>query len=303
MAKKQKSKFRKIFEGVILGVFVALIGVSCFTLISSNVNKKKSGNEYAPTLVGNSYVPLIVLTDSMEPDIKTGSAIFVKRVECEDIIQDFQNDEIVDLCFDDTYAKYANLSTDYTQETKDFLISYTVDGELHQKTNRTTESNPAPIRTLTHRLFYIQINENIEYGSGKYLFFVEGINVKSNNYAGTNQYQVFSENELYGRVIGSSKFVGGLFSFVKSPLGLIILLLVPSLYMVISSILDLFRKYDGDEESNSAVPADLNGLSQKDIERLKKEMLNEIINGKEEKEWEHVIEQQDSLHISSYLLR
>jgi len=290
--KKERSKVRKIIEGIFVGIFVALVGVSCFAMISSTVAKKEGGNEYAPTSVGNIYMPIIVLTDSMEPDIKTDSAIFLKKITPEEVVEKYNNNEKVDLCFDDYFAVYQNITSAYTETTINFLANYSVNGVGQPKTDRTTESTPAPIRTLTHRLFYIQINNDTPLGEGKYFFFVEGINTESTHYSATNQYQVFTESELYGLVTGSSVFIGGVFSFVKSPLGLIILLLIPTLYMVISSVLDLFKAYEPEPEGTS--PDGLKGLSKKDIKRLKEEMLNQIINKdsekkEEESKWEHVI--------------
>jgi len=285
--RKPKSLTRKIIEGVFTGIFVALIGFCCFVMISNTVAKKKSDNQYAPTRIGNSYMPLIVLTDSMEPEIKTKSAIFIKEESCEKIVEDFSNGKNVDLTFDDIFGCGQDIDYTYSTETLDFLVNYTVDGVAKPKTNRTTFDNPASVRTLTHRLFHVQINEHNEFGENRYYFFVEGINTNSKNYGAPAQYQVFTENELYGVVAKSSVFVGRVFSFAQSPIGLIILLLIPSLYMILSSIYELIKANDIAEESEpvqgEAKQGALDSLSEKDIKRLKEEMLNQITGKDEEK--------------------
>jgi len=284
--KKEKSKLRKTLEGIFTGIFVVLIAFSCFLLISNTVAKKKSSNPYAPTRIGSIYMPLLVLTDSMEPEIKTKSAIFIKDIEPEEVEEKFNKGETCDLTFDDTYMAGYSINYSYTTATVDFLASYTPEGSTMHKTDRTTQHDPASVRTLTHRLFYIQKNEDVELGNGRYLFFVEGINIQSTNFAGAAQYQVFSEKELYGIVTGTSVFIGMAFNLIQSPIGLIILLLIPSLYMIISSVLDLFKDDEDEEkkvtEGATTGSADaLSKLSEKDIKRLKEEMLQELMGGKD----------------------
>lgn len=280
--KKPKSTLRKVLEGIFTGLFVALICVGCFVLISNNITARKSKRDNAPTQMGNRYLPVLVITDSMEPEYKVGTALFVKKVSCEEIANNFVNPTLVegektiyehvyDLTFYDAYSGNIN---NIKQEDKDALINY-------GKDDRTSTTGT----TMTHRLFRVVVRDNVEYGQGKYLFFVEGINTASEHQAQDNQFQVFSENELYGVVTGQSTFIGGFFKFVTSPWGLVILLLIPSLYMVFSSILDVYKaSKEPDEENEKQVdPNDpLKGLSKKQKEQLKKEMLGEIM-GKDEK--------------------
>lgn len=267
-AKKQKSKVQKIIEGVLTGIFGALLAVSVVFLISGKISANKSENKSAPTPIGNSYLPILVLTDSMEPDYKVDTALFVRSVDPEEIVEGFNEGKTYDLTFFDKHTVYPDY---FTEETTNYIRN-------EYKNPKNLSPTLATRTTVTHRLFYIQVNLDKEIGTGRYYFFVEGINTESEHIAASNQYQVFTENELYGYVTGHSNLVGWFFNFVSSPFGLIILLLIPSLYMVISSLWSVFKKeeeYDTPTGGDSA----LSGLSKKDQERLKEELLNELMSG------------------------
>lgn len=270
-AKKPLTKGRKavkIVGNILTGVFVAFIAFGCFLLISGKVSASKSKRNGAPTSIGNRYLPIIVISDSMEPEYKVNTAIFVRKQSGDKIKERFDSGETIDLTF---YDGYTMKSDDLTEET------YAVLNE-HKKSDLTMNMET----TMTHRLFCIQENEGVNYGDGKYFFIVEGINRENVKTGGAKQYQIFTENELYGVCEDNSDFVGGVFKFVQSPLGLVILLLVPSLYMIISSILDLVKTETVNEKATGDDP--LANLSSANQKRLKEELLNELINGKGNKE-------------------
>ena len=84
-------------------------------------------------------------------------------------------------------------------------------------------------------------------------------------------------------------FLGKVFRFIVSPIGLIIVLLIPAAYLIIVSSIDIFKAMKSSEEEESAtvngdVPSGntLANVSSKDRERLKKELLEEMINKKKE---------------------
>jgi len=289
--KKPKSKARKIFEGIGLGVFVALVGFVSVVLITSTIQKKQSSNPLEPTRIGDIYLPLVVSTDSMEPVYPVKSAIFIKKQTPQKIIEDFnnlttkdvENNVGVDLTFDDFYQDEAESLL--SLEELAYLTTYK--GIAKERTTLLS-----PMHTMTHRLFMYHVCEDKAEGEGRYLFFVEGINRNSSVAGAENQYQVFTEKQLYGRVTGCSKFLGWIFDKVTSPWGLVILLLIPSLYMVISSIIDVIKAYKDDDEpvteigqTTQKIKSDnpLEGLSEKEKERLKKEMLNDLLSGKDKK--------------------
>lgn len=286
--KKPKSKVRKILEWVGTGIFAALIVFTAVILFTTKIQRKNSSNPNAPAKIGNLYFPVLVLTGSMEPDYPVNSALFIAQVDCNAVYNEFinsYNDETdtytarIDLTFDDCYTKRL-----------DEEVYVTTLFEKDYYSGRTTMDNL--MHTMTHRVFYIHVDETKAYGEGRYHFYVNGIN-KSAVAGAESQYQVFTENQLYGRVTGCSKFVGAIFTFAESPWGLIILLVIPSLYMIISSVIDVARAYKDDDEpvtenanttnkkTSNADP--LAGLSEKDKKRLKEEMLEDIMEGKDKK--------------------
>lgn len=81
MDKETNAKLHKILTivGIVLCVIlVPMLIVNCTLIIKSFVNKDE-----VPTFGG--VMPLIVLTDSMYPDIKSGDIIFCREVDAEDV--------------------------------------------------------------------------------------------------------------------------------------------------------------------------------------------------------------------------
>ncbi len=65
--------------GIILCIFlIPILVINCILIVKSFVNP-----DSVPSI--NGYSPLIVLTESMEPDIKSGDLIIVKEIDKEDI--------------------------------------------------------------------------------------------------------------------------------------------------------------------------------------------------------------------------
>jgi len=252
--KKPKSKVRKVFDWVITCLFGGLfITVAIFQLISINSAKTNYG---VPNF--NGHQTLVVLTDSMQPDYMVGSAVFVNKV-------------------DPSTLKVGDDITFYYSP-----WSYAM-------------SNPI----VTHRIREIKINEGVEVGNGYYTFVCGGINKDSDQaweVSGhttrdcTYQHQDISEQYVLGKVVGNSKFVGAIYSFITSIWGLLTLLLIPCLYLIITSVIDLFKALKEPEEEKLALdgpsdsgdkPSSLSNLSDEDKERLKKEMLNEMLGDKD----------------------
>src|SRR5574344_1609201 len=138
----------------------------------------------------------------------------------------------------------------------------------------------------THRL------ESVTSNDGVYTFRCHGINTKSDQCGGgdcTYQTQTFTDKYLLGKVVASSKFVGGFYNFLIQPYGLVVLVLVPGSYLIISSIVDIVKakkleketknseggeaivlKGEGDEQDKEII------LTEEDKKRLKKEYLEEL---------------------------
>ena len=283
IVKKPKSKARKIVEWVLTGLFVVVFAVLGIAQIDGLVHKK---DHYNQTLRFG-YGTFVVETDSMEKDADAKkvygvkSAIITHLDNADKIYKDYLaykgTDKHIDVTFYDCYVAYNE---------------YTSPLENPELTSR-TPSSKYPI--ITHRVREIHLNPNAKLGEGKYTFIVSGINPYSKNLGsdGTdpvtiNQYQVFTEKELLGRVVIGSAFLGAVFSFVSSVWGLLILLLIPAFYLVISSVIDIFKAYKEPEEATEA--ASSNGgettksgtleLSEEDKKRLKEELLEEMLNKK-----------------------
>lgn len=256
--KKPKSKARKIVEWVLTGIFLAFFGFFAVMTIVAQTTKNK--NFGVPNYAG--YQVLVILTDSMEPKYKVDSAVIVKKVDPGSL----------------------EIGDDVT-----FMWDVFGNGEKVPMTHRLTEIHS-----------YLEAD-----GSTHYNFVAHGINTASKQCAGdihgtetadcTNQSQSFNENILLGKVVGHSLVVGKVFNFMTTPWGLLIMLLIPAMYLVVSSVIDIVKAYkDDDEPKKVAAEGDvidgdapkesenntLDNMSKEDKERLKKELLNQMIEEK-----------------------
>ncbi|MBP5693890.1 MAG: hypothetical protein J6X03_00310, partial [Bacilli bacterium] len=195
---------------------------------------------------------LVVQTDSMEPVYPVNCTVFVQKVDPSEIkIGD-------DLTFFYTTLNYP----------------------------------------MTHRCS--EIITPADSGDGKYHFTVHGINTDSDQCEEasqgetrdcTYQTQPFPEDYLIGKVVGKSVVLGGVFYFLTQWYGLLTLLLIPTMYLVVTSVIDIAKavkepdeaaviegeiKENGGENSNSA----LKNMSEEDRKRLKEELLNQMLEEK-----------------------
>ena len=269
--KKPKSKARKIIEWAFTGLFLVLFAFVLAGQIDGMVHKKEHYNQQ----LRFGYGTFVVKTDSMEPNYKVGTALITYNEDADKIYERFQKGEEVDLTFADVYS----VNNEYTAPLNN--------PELTKRTDPT-------LVPMTHRVREIHINNGLEKGQGKYTFITAGINTRSTNLGWKegeadiviNQYQAFTEKEILGRVTINSAFLGGVFSFVGSPIGLLVLLLIPAFYLVVSSVVDIFKAYKEPEVAQEGVEgqtSNTNGhktLSEEDKKRLKEQLLEEMINKK-----------------------
>lgn len=269
--KKPKSKARKIIEWVLTGIFLALFAFVLAGQIDGMVHKKEHYNQQ----LRFGYGTFVVKTDSMEPKYMIGTALITYNEDADKIYERFQKGEEVDITFVDVY----NTNNEYTSPLNN--------PELTKRTDPTGVP-------MTHRVKEVHVNNNQEKGKGKYTFITAGINTRSTNLGWKegepdiviNQYQAFTEKEILGRVTVNSAFLGGVFSFVGSPLGLLVLLLIPAFYLVVASVIDIFKAYKEPEpatEGAGGQPNNNNGpvtLSEADKKRLKEQLLEEMISKK-----------------------
>lgn len=282
--KKPKSKARKIIEWVFLGIFMAICAVILAGQIEGMVNAKK---HYGQTLRFG-YATFVVKTDSMEPEMPVKSAIITKYESATSLYNSF------------TKKQQAGKTIDEIRLDITFMDIVRID--LHPSdTTHIYETNPTGY-PMTHRVFEIQVRENVKVGNGRFVFFASGINDQSLEWR-KEQYQTFTEKEMLGTVKVRSTFLGGVFGVISSPIGLLIFLMIPAFYLVITSVLDIFKAYKEDDEpkavtegassdSNSGETTNqenetqngeentdvLANLSEEERKRLKEELLQEMIN-------------------------
>ena len=268
--KKPKSKTRKIIEWVLTGIFLALFAVIGLAQIDGLVNKK---NHYGQQ-IRFGFGTFIVQTDSMEPEYKVKTALITYLEDPEKIYKRYEAGKTIDVTFFDIYAG----ENEYTKPLN------------HPNLTARTSNTRYP---MTHRLQEIHVNESIAKGKGRYTFITAGINTRSTNMGWRegdadlviDQYQVFTEKELLGVVNVNSPFLGGVFGFVTSIWGLLILLLIPSFYLIISSVIDIFKAYKEPEpvEEITIKKETKEGeveLTEEDKKRLKEELLKEMLGKK-----------------------
>jgi len=255
---KKKSLARKIIDWVVVGIF----GVLFAFMITYNVVSKKTASSNYGVPSFNGFQTLVVLTDSMEGDYMVGSACFVKKM-------------------DPSTFKVGDDLTFYYSPWKSYM------------------DNPI----VTHRIRSIDFNDENPTGE-KYTFTLGGINKNSEQaweVSGhttrdcTNQEQVVTEKFVLGKVVGNSMFVGKIYSFVTSIAGLIIIILIPALYLIISYILDIYKACkpeieaaeNGDSVQNDSASkisnvdtSRLDSLSEKEREKLKQELLEQLMEDK-----------------------
>ena len=261
--KKPKSKTRKIIEWVLFGIF----GVaSCFLLaanISAMIHKKDNYGQSIRFGVGT----FIILTNSMEPDIGQSTMIITYKENVKNFQERLSNGETIDVTFANVNI---NPGSDFEPDNEKFK----------------SEQPVVTGQVMTHRLREVHINEAKEFGKGHYVFVASGINIKDGEYSKEGQYQIFTEKEYLGTVRSVNSGMGKLMNFVSSPFGLIILLLIPAAYLITVSSIDIYKAVKEDEQSSNA-PVDqnsdhLSNISADERERLKNELLEEMLKEKRE---------------------
>ena len=220
--KKPKSKVRKIIEWILISIFGAAALFAMASTISGMVHKKE---HYGYTIrfgVGT----FVVKTESMEPEIKTGAMIITKAEDVTQFKERLDKGENIDV----TFFNYPVDNTGIVLEHEEF-------GE-----------NPTdPVYwPMTHRLREVHIREDVEFGKGRYVFVASGINEASEKYS-PDQYQLFTEKEYFGTVKIANSAAGHFMDFISSPIGLIILLLIPAGYLIVASSIDIFKAVKEDE--------------------------------------------------------
>lgn len=261
--KKPKSKARKITEWILTGIFGVLFLILGIAQIDGLAHK---GDHYGQMLRFG-YGTFVVETESMEPVYKKDTAIVTRLDSAKSLYKEFyEQQKTIDVTFYDGY--FGNVNTKPI--------------ENPMLTDRTPQTKVP----MTHRVREIHYNADAKDNEPKYTFIVAGINTRGMASL-EGQYQAFTEKELLGRVVVGSAFLGGVFRFVSSPFGLLVLLLIPAFYLIITSVIDIFKAYKEPEEATAnadgSVSSSSSGqveLSEEDKKRLKEELLEEMLSKK-----------------------
>ena len=293
--KKPKSKTRKIAEWVITIIFAGLFVFAGIGQIDAMIHKKDNFGQNLPY----GYGSMIIRTNSMEPEYKVKSAIITHKISGDAILKSFTKPGVSTLVKEEGTVKTYLATWEDTDEARknkhvDMTFAY-ISCPYFEATNKVkyyNQTNTNPPQELygypmTHRLVELRVDESVKLGQGKYLFFTAGINPEGNQ-SNPGQYQAFTEKEVLGVVVLNSVFLGGFFGFISSPWGLLVFLLIPAFYLVITSVLDIFKAMKEPEEETAKEGAEassggvdsLDSLSKEDRERLKREMLEEMMNKK-----------------------
>ena len=258
--KKPKSLARKIIEWVAFGIFGILFAFILAGNIQGMIDKNKNYGQTIRFGVGS----FIVLTSSMEPEIPQNSAIITYKEDVKTFESRLAKGEKIDITF-------ANVPIG---------IYIEPDTEAFRNGQQIVTN-----QIMTHRLREVHVDETVAYGKGRYIFVAAGINT-GGDYALEGQYQVFTEQQYLGTVKMSNSFLGKVFNFMTSALGLILILLIPAAYLIVVSSIDIFKALKTSEENEEAIAKGgdkLSTISAEDRERLKKELLDEMIQAKKEK--------------------
>ncbi len=294
--KRPKSKARKIIEWVLLGIFLAIFGVIAAGTIDSMIHAKEHYGEKLKFGIGS----FVVLTNSMEPKYNKDDALITYKEDMEAIVSELKAVPNATIIQDDE-EKFI-ITMDINDTNKDHGVDITfkninmgIDWSTFEFVNDCYKTGQM-ITTgyvMTHRIMELHVDKTIAYGNGRYTFVTAGI-----NHGGTHslmgQYQFVTEKNYLGTVKVSSQFLGQIFKFVSSAWGLIVLLLIPAAYLIVVSGIDIFRALkDTDGEGSSETTASntdnskkiegLEQLSDEDRERLKRELLDQMIEEKGKK--------------------
>ena len=276
--KKPKSKARKITEWVLTGFFLVIFAILGIGQIDGMVHK----NDHFGQMLKFGYGTFVVQTESMDPEYKKGDALVTKYGNFDSMYKDYLAGKTIDVTF-----WYSNEA--YNEATVNELAHPT------EKNPQLTERiSPAEYPIITHRVMEIHIDETKKAGQGKYTFIAAGINDSvasaTDSQGRVKQYQAFTDKYVLGRVVIGSAFLGGIFSFVSSVWGLLILLLIPAFYLIITSVIDIFKPYKEPDEAPASATIEgeetpnnneaLKELSDEDKKRLKEQLLEEMLSKK-----------------------
>ena len=288
--KKPKSKAQKIIEWILFGIFMAIFAFLGAGVVDGLIHKNENYNQNLRFGYGTFYV----LTNSMEPRYHKGTALItykedltkltdqLKAVKNANIVRN--DDEQFVIAFDKNISydmTFMNVATNIHEGTFDFVYD-------EYNPNVSPDANCVTTgKIMTHRIRELHIFKNVKYGKGRFVFVTSGINDQGEQ-SRIGQFQFVTEKQYLGIVKVNSDALGKVFDFISSIWGLLILLLVPAFYLIVTSGIDIFKamkEAETDSENGGQAPENLDNISSEDRARLKQELLDEMIaNKKKQKE-------------------
>lgn len=246
MKHASKKSFINIIKIVIFSIFtlVAVLG------IIFSISSKRNGKDGSVSFFG--HQAMIVLTNSMDKchetdvskfDIKSipaKSMIFIDNVPAEE---------------DKAYSWYANIKVGDV-----LTFRYVFDRQV----------------TVTHRVIEIDMVEEAE--TKGFVFRLMGDNKASDSNPGVQTINTTKESSNYviGKVTGQSKFLGHVFTFLKSNIGIGVVIILPALTLLIYEVVKIIQILSENKKTKfSGVNSELsetNRAQNEEIERLKREL-------------------------------
>ena len=229
-------KFLKIFASVLLYVFIAI----CIFTVVLTISGKRSGEDCI-TMLGRQM--RIVISPSMEKSDQTDvSAYKIKDIPLRSMV-------FIDVIPDDEAEAqkwYADLRVGDVLTFKYVYVKQEV---------------------ITHRI--VRIEEN---GRGGYIIDLEGDNktADSDVLAQTiDTSERNSPNYIIGKVTGTNYPIGLLVSMLKSKLGLILAIILPSLIILIFEIIKIVKMFEADKRERAQTKIE---SQQSELEELKRRL-------------------------------
>lgn len=281
--KKEKSKAQKIIEWVLFGIFIAIFGVVAAGVIDAKIHQKDNYNQELRFGWGS----FIVLTNSMEPKYNVNTALITYKEDLGKVTESLKGVASINIVKDDADEFVAAFSKDDSLDMTFMNVGTGIDPNSFPFVTpeyQTSRYSGLVVKNyvMTHRVREIHVYKNVEYGKGRFVFVTAGINDQGEASL-MGQYQFVTEKEYLGMVRMNSDFLGKVFKFISSIWGLLVLLLIPAAYLIVTSAIDIFkvlRESEEKAESEPKAPSSLDTLSDKDRERLKQELLDEMIESK-----------------------
>lgn len=228
----KNDKFYKTFRIITNCVFVPFL---ILILISSVLMYKSKVKNEVPSLFGYSAVK--ILTGSMQPEFKEGDLVMVRvtnpsQIKIGDIIAFYQFvDMNADLNEDDLQDYDSSLSGNQNINGSTFFG----DGASNTAQKQVAKYS----KVIFHRVYSVRVNQNPNDKYFKKLFFqTKGDN---NDYLDSDYW--IMEDYVVGTYNSHNSFLSGFFSFCTSLFGIIILIIIPSLFLIAYLSMDFIREY------------------------------------------------------------